>query len=376
MNILFLNSIEKGTYGGMEEWIRLAATGLARRGHDVTVAGRRGSQYLKRVSNTGTAVRTLELNISGDFNPVTISKVKKFLSAKKADVVVVNFNKDVRLGGLAARWEGGPRVVWSVGLDITKDNLVHRYLTPKLIDGVIVPSQALKRQITKAGYINERMVEVIPIGVDQKDSNLSRQQTAVNLRDKYHLPETSVVAVTVGRFVEQKGHCYLVQAAVEIVRKHPQVIFLFLGDGPLRERLESQIARLDLKKRFVLAGMLDDVGEELAGADLMIHPSVEEPFGIALVEGMRAGLPIVATRVGGIPEVIVEGETAILAEPHSAEHLSAAVRELLADPSKMRSFGLAGQRRWRSEFQLTTMIDRLDRCLTEFSKVASHSWIN
>jgi glycosyltransferase involved in cell wall biosynthesis len=376
MNILFLNSIEKETYGGMEEWIRLAAKGLAQRGHDVTVAGRRGSEYLRRVSSTSPAVRTLELDISGDFNPVTISKLKKFLSANKTDVVIVNFNKDIRLGGLAARWEGSPCVIWSVGLDITKDNLVHRHLTPKLIDGVIVPSQALKRQITKTGYINESIVEVIPIGIGERDSVSSKQHAAVNLRRKYNLLEESIVAVTVGRFVEQKGHRYLIEAAAEIVCRHPKVIFLFLGDGPLREKLESQIAQLNLKKNFVLAGMLDDIGEELAGADLMIHPSVEEPFGIALLEGMRVGLPIVASRVGGIPEVVVEEETAMLFEPRNVEQLSAAVQELLMAQSKMEAFGLAGQQRWRSKFQLAMMIGRVEKCLTKFLKMASHSWIS
>jgi glycosyltransferase involved in cell wall biosynthesis len=371
MNILFLNSIEKETFGGMEEWIRLAAKGLAQRGHEVTAAGRRDSEYLRRISNTSSDVRTLELNISGDFNPVTISKLKKFLAANKTNVVIVNFNKDIRLGGLAARWEGDPRVIWSVGLDITKDSLVHRQLTPKLIDGVIVPSQTLKRQITKTGYINESIVEVIPIGIEERDTISSKQQAAVNLRRKYNLPEESTVAVTVGRFVEQKGHRYLIEAAAEIVRKHPRVFFLFLGDGPLQEKLELQILQLDLKKHFVLAGMIDHVGEELVGADLMIHPSVEEPFGIALLEGMRAGLPIVASRVGGIPEVVVEEETAKLFEPRNAEELSTAVHELLTAPQKMESFGFAGQRRWHSQFQLGTMIDRIERYLIRFKKAAS-----
>jgi len=361
MNVLFLNSIEKKTYGGMEEWIRLAATGLAQRRHNVTVAGRTDSEYLRRISNSSAAIRMFELDISGDFNPMTISKIKKFMSRHETDVVVVNFNKDVRLGGLAAFWEGRPRVVWSVGLDITKDNLVHRHLTPRLIDGVIVPSQALKRQITKFNYINTGMVEVIPIGISNNNFTRPKAQAAVDLRCRYGLQKESVVAVTAGRFIEQKGHRYLVEAADAIVKKHPEVVFLFLGGGPLRSKLESQIASLNLEKHFVLTGMLDNIERELAGADLMIHPSIEEPFGIVLLEGMRAGLPVVASRVGGIPEVVVDGETAMLVEPRNAEQLSAAVNELIADPMKMESFGLAGQRRRHTEFRLEIMIDRIER---------------
>lgn len=372
MNILFLDSIEKETYGGMEKWIRLTAAGLSKRGHNVTVAGRPGSEFLRRIANTSHGTRILELDISGDFNPVTIARLRKFLSVNSIDVVTVNFNKDIRLGGLAARLEGGPRVIWSVGLDITKDNLVHRYLTPRLIDGVIVPSQALKRQITKFGYINADIVEVIPRARNDTPSVRPRAQAAVDLRRKYGLPEESVVAVTVGRFVEQKGHSYLVKAAVEIVRKHPDVVFLLLGDGPLRHKLESEIAKSRLERHFIFAGMLDDVDGDLVGADLMIHPSIEEPFGNALIEGMWAGLPIVASRVGGIPEVVVEDQTALLVEQRHSGQLAAATLQLLESPSKRESFGLAGQKWWRSEFQLEAMIDRVERCLTKFTKVASH----
>ena len=371
MNILFLDSIEKETYGGMEKWIRLTAAGLSKRGHQVTVAGRPGSEFLRRVASTGHSIRILELDISGDFNPVTIARLKKFLSVNRIDVVTVNFNKDIRLGGLAARLEGSPRVIWSVGLDITKNNLLHRYLTPKLVDGVIVPSQALKRQITRFGHIDPGMVEVIPRGREDADFVRPSLQAAVDLRRKYRLPEESVVAVTVGRFVEQKGHRYLIEAAVEIVSKHPNVAFLFLGDGPLQNKLESQIAESNLERHFVFAGMLDDVDGDLTGVDIMIHPSVEEPFGNALIEGMWAGLPIVASRVGGIPEVVVEGQTALLVEPRQPGQLAAATLQLLGSPSRRESFGLAGQKRWRSQFQLETMIDRVERYLSRFSKVAS-----
>ena len=111
MKLLFLNSIEAETFGGMEEWIRLVASGLASRGHDVTVAGRPGSKYLQRVAATADEVGILELEISGDFNPVTIGKLKQFIARDEIEVIVANLNKDVRLGGLAARLDGNCRVL-------------------------------------------------------------------------------------------------------------------------------------------------------------------------------------------------------------------------------------------------------------------------
>ena len=365
MNILFLDSIEKETYGGMEQWIRLTASGLARRGHKVSVAGRPDSEYLRRVADTGRDIRIFQLDISGDFNPFTIAKLRRFLARENIDVMTVNFNKDIRVGGLAARLQGKTRVVWSVGLDITEDGLFHRYLTPKLIDGVIVPSHALKQQITKLGYINANIVEVIPRAKAANGSIPSKPQAAAKLRRKYDLPEDNLVAVTVGRFVNQKGHIYLIEAASEIVAKFSNVVFLFLGDGPLRAELESRIAERNLEKHFVFAGMLDDVDGDLAGADLMIHPSIEEPFGNALLEGMWAGLPVVASRVGGIPEVVVEDQTALLVEPRQPQQLAQAALTLLTSPSRREAFGLAGQERCRLEFDLETMIDRVEQYLAK-----------
>ncbi len=373
MNVLFLDSIEKDTYGGMEEWIRLTAAGLSGRGYTVTVAGRRGSEYLRRVAVENSGVTALALDISGDFNPRTISKIKNFLAADKTDVVVVNFNKDVRLAGLAARWQGGPRVAWSVGLDITKDTAVHRYLTPKLIDGVMVPSEALKRQITRHGYVDPEIVKVIPIGIEDERLAPVDRDAAADLRGRYRLPQDSIVAVTVGRFVPQKGHVHLIDAAVELVHRHDNLFFLLLGDGPLREELQLQIRQLNLEERFVFVGMVDNVASLLSGADLMIHPSIEEPFGIALLEGMRAGLPVVATEVGGIPEVVTVDRTALLVSPADAASLSTAIDMMLISKARMKAFGQAGRQRWRDEFQVDTMVDRIERYLIQLTKPAGCS---
>jgi hypothetical protein len=123
MNILFLDSIGTTVYGGMEEWIRLVAISLAARGHSITVAGRKDSQFLQRMRANKKSVELIELDISGDFNPVTIARLKRIMASRSIEIVSVNFNKDVRLGGIAARLGSSARVVWSVGLDITSDKL-------------------------------------------------------------------------------------------------------------------------------------------------------------------------------------------------------------------------------------------------------------
>ncbi|MCP4685977.1 MAG: glycosyltransferase, partial [bacterium] len=122
MNLLFLNSIETEVFGGIESWIGFVSRGLLARGHRISIAGRPGSEFIRRTVAAAPGVETLELRISGDFNPFTIGKVRRYVAERGIDVIVVNFNKDVRIGGLAAKWTGSARVVWRVGVNLTKDS--------------------------------------------------------------------------------------------------------------------------------------------------------------------------------------------------------------------------------------------------------------
>jgi glycosyltransferase involved in cell wall biosynthesis len=362
MNVLFLDSIECETYGGMEEWIRLVASGIQERDHRVLVVGRSGSEFLRRVGESG--IQTLPLAITGDFNPLTIARVRKQLLSDKTDLVCVNFTKDIRLGGLAARFGGRAQVVWSVGLDITKDSWAHRALTPRLIDSVIVPSESLKQQITARGYIRPEIVTVIPVGIPDNPAAVKSAEAVKAVRERFKLPPDATVAVTVGRFVEQKGHITLIDAIPELDRQWPNLYYLFLGDGPLQPVLKSRAEALGVLDKLRFAGMLDDTSEIVAGADLMIHPSIEEPFGIAILEGMRAGLPIVASEVGGIPEVVGTLGGAILVEPRNPSALASAVIDILGDKARAEEMSRRNRSRFVEHFTVSTMIDRVERQFT------------
>ena len=360
MNLLFLDSVDQGTFGGYENWIVLVAKHFAGRGHRVTAVGRPGSEYLRRAVAACDKIETVELPVSGDFNPLTIARLRRILSERQVDLMTVNFNKDVRLGGLAARWYGPTRVCWRIGLDITSDRLIHRWLTPKLVDGVIVPSQALKRQVTRHGYLTDDIVKVIYNGTEDKRFVRPDPEAAHALRDKYHLERDTLVAVVVGRFVEQKGHRYLVEASPDIVRAVPSVVFLLLGDGHLEESLRSRIAELGLTRNFVFAGMLDNIDLELTGSDLMVHPAIEEPFSHAILEGMRAGLPLVASQVGGVPEALVDGECGYMVPAREPAALAAAVVKLLRLEDTRKTLGLAAQVRWHERFRISTMMEQVE----------------
>lgn len=366
MNILFLDSVDKKTFGGYQNWISLISIGLIDKGHNVFVAGRPGSEYLRRVGQASDRICKIPLNISGDFNPFTIRRLRNIIEREKIDIIICDFNKDVRLGGLAARLSSTkPRVIWRLGLDITKNNFLHRSLTPRLINAVAVPSLGLKNQITRFGYLDPDHIKVIPHGIPERKFNRPDKNASQKLRAKYNLPEDSIIAVTSGRLVTQKGHIYLVEAASDIAAREPRIRFLLLGDGPLEDSLRKKMTLLEVEKYFVFAGMLDNLDLELAGSDLMLHPSIDEPFGFSVLEGMRAGLPIVATNVGGIPEVVEEGKSAFLINARSPGEITEAALKLIGDENLQLVMGLAGQKRWREHLSLEIMIDRWENYLKD-----------
>lgn len=363
MNILFLDSIDDTTYGGMEEWVRLVASGLQSRNHQVTIAGRRDSEFLRRIASSDNRLELLPLRITGDFNPATIAALHNFIEERQVEVVIVNFNKDLRLGGLAARWAGDTRVIWSVGLDITRDSIVHRWLTPKLADAVIVPSESLRTQITRHGYIDTDSVSVIPIGIPDTDSLAGDMTARTSIRSKYNLPSDAIIAITSGRLVEQKGHRHLLEAIPEIAKSCPSIRFLWLGSGPLENALRERIGQLGVSARVVFAGMLDSVEQHLAASDMMIHPSIEEPFGIAVLEGMRAGLPIVASDVGGLPEV-VDSSCSVLVPPRDSKRLAKEVIGLVTNIERVKAMGTSSRNRFLVNFSVGTMLDRIENYLS------------
>ncbi len=364
-NILFLNSIASGVWGGLEHWMELAGVGLAGCGHRVVFAGRKDSLFLRRVA-AHPETTTLPLSISGDFHPTAIKQLAEAAGRLRIDIVMCNFVKDVRLAGLARRLGTVKyRIVWTPGVNLARRSLSHRFLFAPFVDHVIVPSRALRDDIVKSGYLKPSSFDVIPIGIDGTIWHGERRQGREALAAQFNLPDTAFLCLTSGRFVRQKGHEFLVAAAKILAERHQDIFYVLLGSGPLQSDLMEQIKRHDLSDRFLFCGLLPQHQAVVLAADLYVHPAIVEPFGIVLVEAMAAGLPVVATRVGGIPEVVAEDETALLVEPADPAALAAAVERLYTDRTTRERLGNAGRRRFERDFRLSTMIDRLEACLRE-----------
>jgi glycosyltransferase involved in cell wall biosynthesis len=167
------------------------------------------------------------------------------------------------------------------------------------------------------------------------------------------IPEDARVLLVVGRLAQQKGVDVALRALPAIRREHPDAVLVVLGEGSQRAELEA-IAGEDV----FLPGRVGDVAAFYRRADLLVHPVRWEGFGLALLEAMLAGKPVVASAVSSAPEIVVDGKTGLLVPPDDPAALAAAVVSLLGDPDRATAYGRAGLDRARTEFSVARMAER------------------
>ena len=171
------------------------------------------------------------------------------------------------------------------------------------------------------------------------------------------IPADAPLALAVGRLIEQKDHATLLHAFARVRSALPDAQLAILGSGPLEAETRALARELRLEDAVTLPGRTD-IRDWLARADVFVHTSRWEGFGIVLLEAMLAGLPVVATRVSAVPEVVADGRTGLLVEAGDVAGLAAALQELLADGERARALGEAGRHRARDEFSVERMADR------------------
>ena len=201
------------------------------------------------------------------------------------------------------------------------------------------------------GYPEARTV-VVHNGLDAEAFE-ENARAAMPVRQELGLAADRAVIVTAARLAREKGHRYLLAAMPAIHDRFPDVCLLIAGDGPLRGDLERLVETIGLVQSVRFLGWRHDMPGVLAAADLVVLPSLWEPFGLVLLEAMALRKPVVGSAVGGIPEVVVDGETGYLVPPADHAALSAKVVQLLSSPEARNAMGRAGRQRVEKHFSLS-----------------------
>ncbi len=339
----------RNLYGGAFQVLHLLR-GLAARGHDNLLACPRGCAL-------GEAARPVAevygMPMHGDADLLMAVRLRRLIRHTRPDLVHLHsrIGADV-MGGLAARLAGvavihtrrvdNPEPRWQVAL---------KY---RLHDRVIAISEGIGRVLLAEGLPPAKL-RVVRSAVDFERYAQDCDRRAICKR--LEVPDGALLIGVIAQLIARKGHRLLIDAAPELIAAHPNLHIRLFGQGALDAALRRQIDEAGLNGHIRLAGFREDLAEILPCLDLVVHPALMEGLGVSLLQAASAGVPIVASRVGGIPEAVRDGENGLLVPPGDVAALREAIGALLADPERRRALGQGGQTLMAREFSINAMVE-------------------
>jgi glycosyltransferase involved in cell wall biosynthesis len=201
-------------------------------------------------------------------------------------------------------------------------------------------SEGNRRKLLQTFALGEKRIEVIVNGLEFVPPAGRPHNERLRLREKLDATGKPLVAV-VARLARQKDHVTLINAAPEILRKHPRTVFAVAGEGPLREELERKVTELGVEKSFRFLGHFKEIPSLLDAADVFVLPTHYEGFPLSVMEAMAAGRGVVASRVDGVEDLVEHGRTGLLVEVGDPRDLAGNVIRLLSDDGLRRKLGMA-----------------------------------
>jgi len=341
--------------------------GLSARGHDLrTLIGEPG-WLLDRLVEKGVSARVVPMGGLGLV--CRIPSLRGEIDSFRPDLILSHGARANFLGTAAAALRRVPAVSVEHSMDSWRrpGSMLARVdrLIAKRNRGRIAVSQAIADMLAGQGVLPAGRLEVIPNGVDFSEDQASPDRT--RMRARFGFSPDDTILVVVARLVRLKGHLFLLEAMARLKADRPGLRCLLLGDGPMRAELETRVRQLGLASDVVFAGEIDDVLDVLPACDIFVLPSLWEGMPVAVIEAMGAGLPVVATKVSGTPEVVVDGVTGLLVPPNDAAALAVAVAGVIDDPATRFRLAAAGRHHARAAFSFDGVLDRYEEVLNRWS---------
>lgn len=222
------------------------------------------------------------------------------------------------------------------------------------LGGVIPVAIAVEVQQSIAQVYGYRNAPLIPNGIALEEYALSREERLL-FRQENHIEPQAVVITHIGRFAPQKNHELLIQAFARVYSNYPIYLFL-VGDGPLKSQIEHQVRQLGIQQRVRFLGIRTDVPAILNASDIFVLSSRWEGNPMSVMEAMAAGLPVVATAVGGVPELVEHGVSGFLVPSENASLLAEAIQRLVDNPLLRQQMGKAALQRAHEQFDARRMV--------------------
>ncbi len=339
------------TWRGGERQTLYLLEGLRARGDEALLVAQAGSPLAERAGEAGIPLE--EIRGRGDIAPGATLKIRKLCAEHRPDLIHLHTGHAHMLGLLATLGRGVPRVVSRrVALRPGKNPLsLAKYRLG--VDRYIAISSAVKRALLEIG-VPEAKITVVPDGID-----VGRFESAsgARIRSEFAWDASHFVVANVGTISETKGHPEMYEAAVDVVERCERARFLFVGEGKLLDSLREKARGAGLAERVVFTGFREDIPDVIAACDLFVTASRHEGLGTSILEAMGLGKPVVATAVGGIPEIVREGETGVLIPSGESGALVEAVLLMEADQARREGYGAAGRELVSRSYTVDAMVE-------------------
>lgn len=339
--ILFV--ITKSNWGGAQKYVCELATGLPEDKFEVIVAlGGSGSliQKLhdKNIRTISITSLSRDVNSRSDFS--AFLELKKIFNTEKPDVVHLNSAKAGGVGAVAARIAGIPKIIFTAhGWAFNEERPLFQkfvikffsYITVILAHKTIAVSDAVKNDTKSWPFISGKLF-VVKNGIKEPNF-LDREEARSQLYSitKTALPSNSFLVGTIAELHKSKGLAFAIEAFARLTHENPYIYYFILGDGEEKGHLDALVERHGLQGRVFMLGFVDEAPSFLKAFDVFLLPSITEALGLVLLEAGLAGLPVVASNVGGAPEIIVDNETGFLVPPGDINAIMEAVNKLIAN---------------------------------------------
>jgi len=364
--------VTKSNWGGAQKYVYDLSTGLSEEKYEAAVAGGGKGRLFDKIRKAGIKAINLDylerdINLFREF--IVFFKLFFFFLKEKPDIIHLNSSKIGGLGALSGYLANVPKIIFTVhgwpfkeerGLLSIAVIKALSWFTAILSDKVVVLSET-EKSLGRKIWIPEKKLIKIHNGVG--DISFKNKEDARKYLSGLvgFSSEDKTIIGSVAELHKNKGFDILLPAFAELAKQYPEMILIIFGEGEERKRLETIIKKTGFAGRVLLPGYVSEEPFYLAGFDIFVLPSRKEGLPYAIMEAGLAGLPVVASDVGGINEIIEDMKSGILVRPKSYSELKKAIIFLLENKDKSRHFGEVLREKIKKDFSLKKMLKETER---------------
>ncbi len=331
-------------------------------------------EFLDIASSDG--IETNLFKVKSAYDSGAVRQIHQYIVEKRIEIVCTHdyrshfltcwATRNLRRNG-KVRWIAFSRGWTSDTLRVKVYTMLEKFLV-RFADHIVAVSQAQRERLRRL-LIPADKISVVFNSVDA--GSLAKIE-GENLRTRYNFPQKSVILISAGRFSREKGQGILVEAMKKAVVLDTRLRLVLYGDGPELESVRMRVKSFKLEDKILLPGFEKNLLSHLKGADILVNPSLSEGLPNIVLEAMALGVPVVATAVGGVPEIITDGTEGRLVPPRDAGRLVEAILELAQSQQKAGTLAEAARRRVEREFSFESQLSAL---MTIYRKFASKTMV-